>query len=505
MTGPCVYNVRDYGATGDGRTIDTRSIQACIDACASSGGGTVWVPSGVYLSGSLFLHSFITLHLDAGARLMGSADPAHYPIIHSRWEGVDRDTHAPLLGGSGLEHIAVTGRGIVDGQGEPWWNRYRDGNLNHPRPRLISFQDCQNVRIEGITACNSPSWTITPLRCENVTIDGVTINNPHDSPNTDGINPDSCRNVRIANCHIDVGDDCVTIKSGTEATGRSNLQPCENVTITNCTMLHGHGGVVIGSEMSGSVRNVVISNCVFDGTDRGIRFKSRRGRGGVVEDVRVSNIVMRDVLCPVTVNLFYAVGVWGNADVADRGMRTPTDDTPLFRRIHISQVTATGAKLAAGFVIGLPERPVEDFSLSDVAIVLAHEATAGFPEMADGLEAMERAGLYVCNVTGLRLHNVSVTASERPALFLSDTSGIDVFAFDASQSTGDGPVIRLHNVAGILVHHSGPTIRNGHPDHYFMIEGDRSGLTMVDHGYAMAGLGYPIGDAPAPGDVTTRQ
>lgn len=234
---------------------------------------------------------------------------------------MDRDTYAPLLGGANLTHIAVTGRGVVDGQGAAWWQRHRAGSLAHPRPRLISFQDCRNVRIAGITCINSPSWTVSPLRCENVTVDGITIVNPQDSPNTDGINPDSCHNVHIANCHIDVGDDCIAIKSGTEASDRSALQPCENITVTNCTMLHGHGGVVIGSEMSGSVRNVVISNCVFDGTDRGIRFKSRRGRGGVVEDVRVTNIIMRDVLCPVTVNLYYAVGVWGDPDVADRRPR----------------------------------------------------------------------------------------------------------------------------------------------------------------------------------------
>ena len=194
----------------------------------------------------------------------------------------------------------------MDGRGAAWWQRFREGTLCHPRPRLISFADCRNVLIEGVTLTRSPSWTINPVRCENVVIDKVTIVNPADSPNTDGINPDSCRNVRIANCHIDVGDDCIAIKSGTEAEAADRRAPCENIAITNCTMVHGHGGVVIGSEMAGGVRNVVIANCIFESTDRGIRLKSRRGRGGIVEDVRVTNVIMTGVLCPFTVNLYYA-------------------------------------------------------------------------------------------------------------------------------------------------------------------------------------------------------
>ena len=483
MNSPAVLDVRDFGAAGDGKALDTAAIQACLDACSAQGGGTVWVPAGAYLTGALSLQSYVTLHLDAGVRLLGSTDPAHYPIIRSRWEGVDRDTYAPLLGGANLTHIAVTGRGVVDGQGAAWWQRHRAGSLAHPRPRLISFQDCRNVRIAGITCINSPSWTVSPLRCENVTVDGITIVNPQDSPNTDGINPDSCRNVHIANCHIDVGDDCIAIKSGTEASDRSALQPCENITVTNCTMLHGHGGVVIGSEMSGSVRNVVISNCVFDGTDRGIRFKSRRGRGGVVEDVRVTNIIMRDVLCPVTVNLYYAVGVWGDPDVADRRPRATSDNTPTFRRIHISHVTALDARLAAGFIIGLPEKPLEDFSLSDVSVMMAPDAEAGYPEMADGLEIMQRTGFYLRNVSGLRLHSVSLQGHAGPALQLVDSCDADVFALAARSPEPGVPVISLCNVARALVHGSLP---GDSRDQYVRIEDDQSHGVMVNGATAQA-------------------
>lgn len=426
-----MYDVRDFGAAGDGVTADTQAIQKAIEACSAAGGGTVILPTGVYVSGALFLRDRVTLYLEAGATLLGSEDPADYPIIRSRWEGVEQETHAALIGGCGLESIAVMGRGAVDGRGAAWWRRFRNGALRYPRPRLISFTKCQNILIEGLTLTRSPSWTINPVHCHNVTIDKITVLNPPDSPNTDGINPDSCRNVHIANCHIDVGDDCIAIKSGTEAGDLELRAPCENVTVTNCTMVHGHGGVVIGSEMSGGVRNVLIANCVFEGTDRGIRFKSRRGRGGVVEDIRVTNVIMSGVLCPFTVNLYYACGAWGDKTVADKQPRAVTEGTPRFRRINLSHITARDAKLAAGFVYGLPEMPVEDVTLDDVAISMARDAEPGYPEMADDMALMQGAGLFVRNVKGLRLRDVEITEQKGQALLMDATvncSGLEASA-----------------------------------------------------------------------------
>ncbi len=424
-----MLDVRDFGAAGDGRTLDTEAIQRAIEACGVAGGGTVHFPAGAYVTGALVLRSHVTLHLEAGAVLLGSEDPVDYPVVRSIWEGVDQETYAPLIGGSCLEGIAVVGRGTVDGRGEIWWERFRKSRglaLRYPRPRLISFVACHNVMIEGLTLARSPSWTINPVRCSNVTIDKVTIFNPQDSPNTDGINPDSCSNVHISNCHIDVGDDCIALKSGTEAEDSDKRAPCENVTITNCTMVHGHGGVVIGSEMSGGVRNVVVSNCVFEGTDRGIRLKSRRGRGGVVEDIRVTNVIMVDVLCPFAVNLYYACGAWGDKVVSDRQPHPVTAGTPCFRRIHLSHITARDAKLAAGFVFGLPEMPVENVSLSDVFVSMAPDAEPGYPEMADDMELMQGAGLVVRNVRGLRLQDVEIVGQQGPALLLADTTGIQI-------------------------------------------------------------------------------
>ena len=446
------FNVRDFGAVGDGQTLATPAIQAAIDACHQQGGGTVFIPAGSYITGSIFLRSNITLYLDAGATLLGSQDPADFPIISSRWEGSEQPTHAPLIAGRDLKNIAVVGRGTIDGRGAHWWRRFQERALDYPRPRLIAFADCSNVLIEGITATNSPSWTINPVRCDNVTIQKVTIVNPGDSPNTDGINPDSCNNVRISDCSISVGDDCITIKSGMETEERGKLAPCRNITITNCTMANGHGGVVIGSEMSGDVRNVVISNCVFVGTDRGIRLKSRRGRGGVVEDIRVSNIVMTDVLCPLTMNLYYACGAWGDTTVSDKRPHLVTDGTPRFRRISLSHVTAREVKVAAAFLYGLAEMPVEDILLSDVSISMSPGAEAGYPDMADDLELMRRAGFFVRNARRLRLHNVEVSGQLGPALTLAASTDIEISASTTCTPSTDAPVVHMRNVAGAFVH-----------------------------------------------------
>ncbi len=468
---PTRFDVRQWGAVGDGLTLDTHAIQRAIDVCGEEGGGTVLVPAGTYLTGALFLRSRVSLFLDAGATLLGSPHPEDYPPIMSRWEGLDQETHAPLIGGSELEQVAVLGRGTVDGGGAPWWERHRNDTLDYPRPRLIAFQDCTNLRIADITVINSPSWTITPLRCENVTIDGVTVLNPADSPKTDGINPDACRNVRIANCHIDVGDDCITIKSGVETGGREHLTACENITVTNCTMVHGHGGVVIGSEMSGDVRNVVIANCIFDGTDRGIRLKSRRGRGGLVEDIRVTNIVMRDVACPFTMNLYYAVGRWGDGAISDKLPHPVTEATPRMRRIHLSHISARGVTVAAGFVFGLPEMAVEDISLDDVRISLSPNGESDYPDMADDIPMMKQAGLYFRNASRVRLSQVEIRDQVGSAVTLIDCNHIDISSTTTPTPDPIAPVMQLDNIANAFVH--GCSAEIGTPV-FVHITGDRS-------------------------------
>ena len=349
-------NILDYGARNGEFCGD--AIQRAIDAAAVQGGGRVVVPAGEYETASLVLRSNVELHLQAGAVLRFTDDFDAYPILHIRWEGYEQPCHRPLIYAKNEENVALTGLGTLEGQGKKWWTAFRAKTLDAARPCAVCFEDCTRVRMSDFLVKNSPSWTIHPVRCENVTISNLTIVNPFDSPNTDGINPESCRNVHISDCHISVGDDCITIKSGRDAQARRLGVPCENITITNCTMLAGHGGVVIGSEMSGSVRKVTISNCVFDGTDRGIRIKSTRGRGGVVEDIRVSNIVMSNIKQEaVVLNLKYS----------QMPAEAKSERTPIFRNVHISGMTVTDVKTPIK-IVGLEEAPIFDIVLRDIHI-----------------------------------------------------------------------------------------------------------------------------------------
>jgi polygalacturonase len=403
-------NVQEFNAPADGETSATERLQAAVDACARQGGGTVVVPAGKYVTGTLWLRSNITLHLEAGATLLGSNRPDDFPLWSSDWEGPGvKKGRASLICGENLDKIAITGPGTIDGRGQMWWDSQRREPGKLRRPLLVRFINSRNVRVEDVTLKNSPMWTLSPLACDNVTVRGVTIHNPADSPNTDGVNPDSCRNVRITDCHIDVGDDCITIKSGKEDDGRRELRVCENITVSNCTLLHGHGGVVMGSEISGSIRNVNISHCKFVGTDRGIRIKARRGRGGVVEDVRASHLDMDAVACPIVVNLFYECGAQGAAKINDLGAWPVDETTPRFRRIHFSHITARGAKYAAAYILGLPEMPVEDISITESALHLDPKNTeAGQPAMAPVCKSHCRAGVIAQNVNGLTLRQLDI-------------------------------------------------------------------------------------------------
>jgi polygalacturonase len=422
------FNVKQFGAVSDGETPTTAQLQSAINACGAAGGGTVLVPAGGYVTGTLWLRSRVTLHLEAGATLLGSQRPDDFPVWSSRWEGPGvKPGRAALICGENLDDVAITGRGTIDGRGRMWWDAQRREPGSLRRPLLVRLVDSRNVLVEGVTLRNSPMWTLSPLACDNVAVRGVTIHNPPDSPNTDGINPDSCRNVRVSDCHVDVGDDCIAIKSGKEDDGRRELRPCENVAVTNCTLVHGHGGVVIGSEISGSVRNVVISNCVFVGTDRGIRVKARRGRGGGVEDVRATNLVMDGVLCPIVVNLFYGWGAWGESKVTDLNPHPVDAGTPRFRRLSFSHITARRARYAAAYILGLPEMAVEDVTITDALLQLdPANAEAGQPAMASVCAEHCRAGVIARYTRGLTLRNVTVREQLGPPVDVTDSDDLTV-------------------------------------------------------------------------------
>ncbi|MBN2745020.1 MAG: glycoside hydrolase family 28 protein [Marinilabiliaceae bacterium] len=453
-------NVTKEGAKNDGKTLTTAVIQKCIDRAAQQGGGVVYFPAGDYLTGAIKLKSNITLHIDGGATLMFSDNPDHYlPFVKVRWEGVMMNSFCPLIYADSVENVTIEGRGVLDGQGKKWWNTTlaniaeikKNGdltNLNHYqkmwmeanpnievsdyykntlkrrffRPPFFQLHHSKNIRIAGVKFTNSPFWTINPEFCDNLTIDGVTVINP-DSPNTDGINPESCSNVHICNCHISVGDDCITIKSGRDADGRRLAAPCENITITNCTMLSGHGGVVIGSEMSGSVRKITISNCVFDGTDRGIRLKASRERGGVVEEIRVDNIVMKNIQRQAFIfDLFY-----------DKSLPEGpvTEKTPSFRNIHISNVTATEVK-QAGMILGIPEMPIQNLTFHNINI----EAETGFD---------------ITTAKNIEFHNVTIDTQKGAAFNVKASADVVMSNIKSNRPLANTPVVRFEDVKNTLV------------------------------------------------------
>jgi len=482
------HDIRDFGAR----------IQDAIEACAKAGGGTVLVPAGRWVTGPLFLKSDVTLQLEAGAVLKASEDVDSWPVIRARWEGSERETYAPVIGAvDGSCNIAVVGRGTVDGSGAVWWRLLREKSLRYPRPRCIAFTACRNVRLAGIFIVDSPSWTINPVRCDNVVVDGVSIRNPADAPNTDGINPDSCSAVRVANCCVDVGDDCITIKSGTEQGDPSLRAPCRDVTVTNCVLRHGHGGVVIGSEMTGGVRNVVISNCVFLGTDRGIRMKSRRGRGGLIQDVRAVNLVMEDVPVPFTMNLYYNCGgARGDAVVSDKAARPVDAGTPRIRGVSFTGVTARGVQYAAAFLYGLAEAPVEDVSFSDVSIEMKPDARPGEPDMADDIPAMRGAGFWVRNAAGISFDRVRVRGQSGPAILIDAARDVEIRSSGSPTPDAESPVVRLRNVHEAFLHGCRAASGTGT---FLRVEGaGSSGIRLAANDLSGARLATDAGDG-APG------
>ncbi len=429
--------MREFGAVGDGTTKDTAAIAATIAAASQAGGGTVLLPAGRYLTGTVSLASCITLHLDSGAVILGSSQADDYPVMPAGTvEGLNQDVRLSLIWALDCHDIALVGRGTVDGQGEPWWRPQAAANADGGRrlretlrPRMVELLRCTNVRLAGVTCRNSASWTIHPLVCDNVTVDGITISNPPDSPNTDGINPEACSNVRIANCHIDVGDDCVTIKSGKEDEPFRSSRPCQNITVTGCTMLHGHGGVVIGSEMAGGVRRVAIGNCVFDGTDRGIRIKTCRGRGSAVEHVSVSNVVMHRVRSMVHFTMFYTGTHLDAASDAHRVAAEPAGPgTPRVRNIRLSDIVAEECS-EVGYIAGLPEMPVEDVAMTHVHV------------------SAER-GCFASRVRGLTLRDVEVAVAAGPALVCEDCEDLDIAALRDRSADAAAATVELANVTG---------------------------------------------------------
>ncbi len=407
-----IINVLEHGIIADGVFDNTDILQQIINDLYSQG-GTIYFPSGTYAMGSIQIYSNVTIYLESGAVISAIGDYTKYPVIgEDTVEGFVRGTRRGVFFAVDANNICIKGEGTINGNGENWWYQ---GESDEKRPRTIQFINCKEVSVQGIKIKNSPCWTVHPICCENVYIDNVTINNPYEAPNTDGINPESCKNVRISNCFVDVGDDCVTIKSGLQSDVLQRQNSCENITITNCIFAHGHGGVVIGSEMSGGVKNITVSNCIFQNTDRGIRIKTRRKRGGVVEDIAVNNIIMDKVIAGITVNGYYGCGA--DPDDIELFSELPakvTNETPIMRNIMISNVIMKNVLASGVYLYGLPEMPVSNIKIINSDVTVTPDGNEYQSVMAPNIKLSSGEGVYLKNVEDITISNCSIkTPSEK--------------------------------------------------------------------------------------------
>jgi polygalacturonase len=363
-----VCDAHTYGAKADGATKDTKAIQAAIDDCASAGGGTVELAGGTFVSAPIVLKSNITLDIAKGATLLGSPDHADYPA--------KSEFHAPgtqsLVSATNAEKIAITGEGTIDGNGESWWVQARAthnagvvGTVQF-RPRLVVFDHCKHIKMEGVTVQNSPSWQIVPYYTDDMTIRNIRVLAPQRSPNTDAIDPFSSSNMVIDHVYADVGDDNIAIKSGIiNSPGPDS--PSKNITITDCEFMHGHG-LSIGSEIAGGAQNIHAERIHFKGTDQGIRIKANRDRGNDVSNISFKDITMEDVKTSILISEYYPKAM-PEGDVAAEPVQRLT---PFFHNIRIENVKSVNSPWA-GVIVGLPESPVKDIVLKNVDI----QATKG--------------------------------------------------------------------------------------------------------------------------------
>lgn len=473
--------ITEFGAVPDGQTLNTEAIARAIDLVAEKGGGKVIIPRGIWLTGPIVLKSNINLQVEAGALVLFSDNKDLYPLVETSFEGLNTVRCQSPLSGKNLENIAITGEGIFDGSGDAWrqvkrskmtdsqWKElvasggvvdeegknwypsegFKKGaemsNMNVPtqfekmedfeeikdfmRPVMVSLVDCKKVLLDGPVFQNSPAWNIHPLMCEDLTVRNIDVRNPWYSQNGDGIDIESCKNTVLYNSTFDVGDDGICIKSGKDEDGRERNMPTENLIIKNCIVFHGHGGVTVGSEMSSGVKNMHVSGCTFIGTDVGLRFKSKRGRGGVVEGIYISDVDMINIPTnAISFNLYY-----GGLSVSEmleqeedlssqHKIPEVTEETPQFKDISIKNITCKGAYQAI-YLQGLPEMNLENVLLENLTM----EAENGFVCMdAEGVtvknlhlitEALPTVNFV--NVKDVSISGLALPTADEPSISVS--------------------------------------------------------------------------------------
>lgn len=455
-------NIQSIGGIADGVTLNTAIFEKAMQLLETKGGGRLLVPSGIWFTGPITFRSNINLHLQKGAIIVFSPDFDLYPLVKANFEGNETYRCQSPISARNSENIAITGEGVINGSGEAWrplkrmkvtdahWQSVvnsggvlQNKDLWYPsekalkghaadrtsftaedwqsikdflRPVMVSFVNCKNILLEGVLFENSPSWNIHPFLCESVIIDNITVRNPSYAQNGDGLDIESCRNVIVVNSSFDVGDDGICIKSGKDEEGRKRGKSTENVIIDNCKVFKGHGGFVVGSEMSGGVRNIVVSNCQFMGTNIGLRFKSARGRGGIVEHIYIKNINMFDIIHePMSFDLYYFTKRTASIPALD-------ESTPSFKNIYISNVVARNASKAM-FINGLPEMNISDIHISNTVIT-------------------SKKGAELSDVENVNFENVAIYAEEGPALLLNNVKDMQVKGFRHSENAHQ--IVTIH-------------------------------------------------------------
>lgn len=452
ITGMKNVSLTDFGGKNDGIFDNTDAFARAFADLAQNGGGTLTVGSGIWRTGAITLSSDTTLNLEEGAELSFIPEPERYTPVYTRWEGVECYAMHPLIYADKQKNVKITGKGTVNGNGKVWWDlrnekrktqtepkasyelalaKLNPGYQSQPgggggrefqflRPSFIEFANCDNVTLEGITVKDSPFWTIHPLYTKNLLLKDLYIENPKDAPNTDGIDIDSCENVQVLGCKVSVGDDGICIKSGSGADGIRVNKPTRNVEIRNCTVRFAHGGIVIGSETAAPISHIVAEDCDLSGTDRGIRIKSRRGRGGDISDVQLKNLDMSDTLCPIAINMYYKCGEKDPCSpLFSLDAQPVVAETPRIHDVTISGIKAIGCKASAGFIVGLPESPITGLSIKDCELSTDETSTESpmDSDMFFGLPEVTVKSFRVRNTPDAKFENVRITGPKEAFIY----------------------------------------------------------------------------------------
>ena len=421
-------SVKQFGAAGDGVTDDTTAVQTALDLCPT--GGRVVFEAGTYFLRPIRIKSNITVEIKKGATLYASPNENDFPIIpgeitdlngkdvhFASWEGTPTRCREPFIACYSSENVDIVGEGVIEGNGHlgTWWINPKQKEFG--RPRLFFTHFAEHINLHGITGQNSPSWNFQPYFSKDVNFYDTKVNAPADSPNTDGLDPESCDGVRIIGMEFSVGDDAIAIKSGKVYMGEKYNTPASNHTIRNCKMSFAHGGVVLGSEMAGGVKGLKVERCLFVGTDRGLRIKTRRGRGknGVIDGVKFTDIKMQGVKAPFVINMFYFCDPDGKTEYVwskDKNKYPVGDDTPYLGAFTFKNITCEDAEWCAGYFYGLPEQPIGSVVFENVSVTFKADAEEGKPAMMTDAEVLKKGGFYFRNVKKVVMKNVEMDNTE---------------------------------------------------------------------------------------------